>query len=114
MNNDQKLDLVLNTLNSVILDEYTEGEKIGLLKIISELNKFKNKQPSDYLTESEKFELSMVNLKKYIVKNYDDDDDFRGSVENQGTYYFYYNYDTIPNVSFEHFKRYIDSDISLL
>ena len=53
----------------------------------------------------------MSNLKKYIVKNYNDEEDFRGSVEDKGIYYFYYNYDTIPNVSFQHFKKYMNSNM---
>lgn len=91
MNNDEKLDLSLKTLNLIDLNQYTEGEKNELLKIITGLNKFRNKEPNDYLTEDEKFELSMFNLKKYIVKNYNDEEDFRGSVEDKGIYYFYYN-----------------------
>lgn len=110
INNIEKIDLALVELNAINVDEYTNGEKIGLLKIISELYRFKNKKPRDYLTEAEKYESSMSNLKEYILTNYDNEEDFRGMVESKGLYDYYYNYDTIPDVSFEHFKRYIDSD----
>lgn len=103
------LDLLYQALKGLDNDV----EIIRLNDIIIKLERFEKGEfdhPDD-LTKEEKYQIELNNLKKYIDIRYDGDyDDFAGSVENHGSYNFYYSYDNIPGVSFETFEKFVNDE----